>query len=100
MDCTLALPAELTIYVLAELRPPWLDWLHRVCGGEAEVAVDGRAVQEIDAAGLQFLVAVARSLEAHHQRLHVDAPSPALAQGCRRIGAAWLLEPHSEGARS
>ena len=97
MSTPLQLPAELTIYVAAELRSPWLAWLDSEAG-DAEVAcADGAAVEDIDAAGLQCLVALARSLAARQQRLRIDAASPALQQACRRLGALHLLAP-TQGA--
>jgi anti-anti-sigma regulatory factor len=93
----LVLPAELTIYVAAELRAPWLEWLDAAAGDGAVALVDGHAVEEIDAAGLQCLLALARSLEARQQRLLLTQPSEALGRACHRLGARHLLS-ESEGA--
>lgn len=91
MATPLTLPSEITIYVAAELRSPWLDWLEREAGHEAEAEADGRAVEEIDGAGLQCLLALARSLEARQQCLRIRQPSEVLRQACARLGATHLL---------
>lgn len=93
MSTPLQLPAELTIYVAAELRSPWLTWLDRDAGDAEEACADGAAVEDIDAAGLQCLLALSRSLAARQQRLRIDAASPALRQACQRLGALHLLAP-------
>ncbi len=92
MATPLALPAEITIYVAAELRSPWLNWLEHEAGIEAEAEVDGSAVEEIDGAGLQCLLSLSRSLEARQQRLRIRLPSDVLRQACVRLGATHLLE--------
>ena len=97
MTPSLVLPAEITIHVAAELRASWLGWLEGAAGDAAEVSVDGHAVEDIDAAGLQCLLALARSLASRQQRLRLERPSGALRQACLRLGARHLLtEP--EGA--
>jgi len=99
MSTSLQLPAEMTIYVAAELRTPWLAWLDRGAGDAAEARVDGQAVEEIDAAGLQCLLALARSLDARQQRLRLERPSRALRLACLRLGAQHLLtEPERAAA--
>jgi anti-anti-sigma regulatory factor len=93
MATPLTLPSEITIYVAAELRGPWLDWLAREAGNEAEAEADGQAVEEIDGAGLQCLLSLARSLEAREQCLRIRQPSVVLRQACARLGATHLLAP-------
>ncbi len=93
MPSSLALPAELTIYTAGETRPQWLAWL---AADDAEsLRVDASAVTEVDAAGLQLVVALSRALEAQHRRLQLERPSPALRSACERLGLAILLEPES-----
>lgn len=94
----LNLPSEVTIYVATELRGAWLDWLEHRAGDADEVVADGHAVEEIDAAGLQVLLALARSLEARSQRLRIQRPSEALQQACGRLGARHLLAADEEHA--
>jgi hypothetical protein len=86
------LPAEMTIYVAAELRGPGSlagSRSRRRSRGE----VDGQAVEEIDAAGLQCLLALARSLEAREQRLRSGSPASCCARPAPAAGRAHLLAP-------
>lgn len=91
MTSPLALPAELTIYTAGETRPQWLAWL--AADGAESLQVDASGVNEVDAAGLQLVVALSRALEAQHRRLQLDRPSPALQTACERLGLTGLLEP-------
>jgi anti-anti-sigma regulatory factor len=50
------------------------------------VVVDGSAVERIDTAGLQLLVAFARRQKEAGRRLHWEAASPALLSGSARLG--------------
>ena len=93
MTHCLMLPVEITIYVASELRASWLQWLDGDAGDGPEAVADGHAVEEIDAAGLQCLLALSRSLEVRRQRLRLERPSDALHQACRRLGAGHLLAP-------
>ena len=97
MSTPLVLPAELTIYVVGELREPWLAWLEATVADGDDATADGRLVEEVDAAGLQCLLALARSLQARRLALRIDQPSAALLQACRRLGAEHLLT-QPEGA--
>jgi ABC-type transporter Mla MlaB component len=86
----LALPAELTIYTVGELHPAWRTWAET--GGQR---VDGTAVDQVDAAGLQLLLALARSLQARGKPLRLVGSSRALDAGCAALGlAAWLAQQH------
>jgi anti-anti-sigma regulatory factor len=90
MTSSLALPAELTIYTAGETRPQWLAWL---AADDAEsLQVDASGVTEVDAAGVQLLVALARALQAQQRRLLLDRPSPVLRGACERLGLTGLLE--------
>ncbi|MDE1948702.1 MAG: STAS domain-containing protein [Burkholderiales bacterium] len=89
MSTPLALPSELTIYTVGDLRPSWLAWMN-AAGGEPW-RVDGAAVAEVDAAGVQMLVALAHSAAAEHQAFALENPSPALATACRTLGLQDLL---------
>lgn len=82
------LPQELTIYAVSELRSAWLDWLTALPEGTAESAVqlDAAAVDTVDAAGLQLLVALRRSLQAQGWRLSVTPASTALREACSVLG--------------
>lgn len=93
-----SLPAELTIYTVAALKPQWLEHLD----GDARSAlrVDAAAVVDLDAAGVQLLLALANALQNRQRRLQLVDPSEALHSACAALGAARLLaaEPGLEGA--
>lgn len=92
----LRLPAELTIYTAAETRSAWLTWLADHAGGagnaDALCSADASGCDEIDAAGVQLLVALAHSLAQQQRRLQLQHASTPVRQACRDLGlAAWLL---------
>jgi anti-anti-sigma regulatory factor len=102
-----ALPPEFTIYSLAGLRQEWLAWLpeassaRRAAGEAAEPwPVDGSAVAEVDAAGLQMLVALAHSVAACGKTLVLTAPSAPIASACEGLGLAHLMDGARPGARA
>ena len=88
----LRLPAELTIFVASELRAAWLEWLAVAADG-ADPTIDGQAVEDIDAAGVQLLLTLVRSLQARHLDVRIEHPSEALRKACKTLGAAHLLTP-------
>ncbi len=86
----LALPPELTIYTAGELHPQWLAWLER-----DTALVDGRAVDQVDGAGLQLLLSLAHALAQRGRSLQLQSPSRALAEGCCGLGLAAWLQDHT-----
>ncbi|MFG6466188.1 STAS domain-containing protein [Pelomonas baiyunensis] len=93
----LSLPAELTIYTVAELHPQWLNWA--AAQAEPEAAVDAHAVQDVDGAGLQLLLALHRQLGTQGRTLRLQAPSPSLSDACTALGlGAWLADITSPSA--
>jgi anti-anti-sigma regulatory factor len=84
----LLLPAELTIHTVGELRPQWLAWLDDVKADatSTEALVDGAAVDDIDAAGVQLLMALSRSLAEARHPLRFVHPSRALVLSCLALG--------------
>lgn len=93
---SLALPRELTIYSVGELRPQWLEHLGSDVADETMDA-DGAAVEEVDAAGVQLLVSLSRALQQDQRRLHVRQPSAALAAACAALGTLSLLDGATTG---
>jgi len=101
-----SLPAELTIYSVGELRPLWLGWLaevrdeaHAAHRADEVFAVDAAAVAEIDAAGVELLLSLSKSMDQAHRVLKLHAASRPLAAACAALGASALLAaPHTEGA--
>jgi len=101
MRPVLRLPPELSIYTVREVRAQWLDWLAGppAAGpdgpGRTELGrpeqVDGSAVAEIDAAGVQLLMSLAREIDAAGGALQLASPSSALAGACDVLGVLAYL---------
>lgn len=84
------LPAELTIYAAAELRAAWLPWLD--AEADAPLELEAGAVDQIDAAGLQLLIALWQALLQRGRTLRLIEPSLALRSACEELGLNGLLE--------
>ena len=101
-----SLPAELTIYTVGELCQRWLAWLATVRDDaaadqahEEAFEVDAAAVGEVDAAGVQLLLALSKSLGQEHRVLKLRHASRPLAAACAALGASALLaDPLFDGA--
>ena len=96
---TLHLPPELTIYTVAELHRLWMTWVgETTTPGTETVAVDGSAVNEVDAAGLQLLMSLANMLAAKGLRLQVLGTSHVLKTSLQALGLDSLIDqvPASE----
>lgn len=98
MNPELVLPAELTIYNAAELRVQLLA--HAEAHAQQESChIDAAAVDQVDAAGLQLLLALARTLAATGRTLHLAPASPVLEAAVDALGLrAVLLGAAVEGA--
>ena len=83
----LVLPQELTIYTVGELRNSWLSWLSEHTD---ENRVDASMVDQVDGAGLQLLLSLARSMAKRDVSLQLDDPSSTLLGACSTLG---LLAP-------
>ena len=84
-----ALPAELSIYTVAELHPQWLQWLSDPAG-DAPFELDGGPVETADAAGVQLLVSLHAGLQRQGRTMHLRQPSQALLGACDALGLqAW-----------
>jgi len=96
----LQLPQELTIYAVGELHPQWLAWLAEASAqGREQAEVDAQAVDQVDAAGLQLLVSLQRSLADRGVRMRLTEPSDALRQACQALGLCeWLAEGSASDA--
>lgn len=100
MNDRLALPAELTIYSAADLRRQLLAHVDAHAQDEA-CRVDGAAVDQVDAAGLQMLVSLARTLAPLGRTLRLDRPSAALVAACETLGlTSSLIEATPERAQA
>jgi anti-anti-sigma regulatory factor len=85
---TLVLPEELTIYTVSELRTHWLGWL---AGLREDAVIDGVAVVQVDAAGVQLLLSLAQSLDARQLGWRLQGVGGALREACRTLGVAGRL---------
>lgn len=87
------LPAEFGIYVAAqtqqELNAALTVWMQE--GDRKTVSLAGSAVESLDAAGVQILIALHRSLTEHGLQLQICNASAALHQGLQRMGIGSLL---------
>ena len=92
----LRLPAELTIYTAGELHPQWLAWL---AANDTAAAVEADAVDQVDAAGVQLLLALQRTLAGRGHPLALHSPSAALQAACAALGLqGWLAQHSAQGA--
>ena len=93
MNSPHCLPPELTIYTACETRLTWLSWLGEQADSDrTEVfALDAAEVREVDAAGVQLLLALQHTLTARQQTLSLVQPSSALAAACQALGAQFLM---------
>jgi ABC-type transporter Mla MlaB component len=98
MSTPLTLPSELTIYSLGTLKERWLDALpppskskRPSAKGAGSWTVDSSRVSEVDAAGIQMLLALATALKARRRTLHLVNPSTPLITACTSLGASSLL---------
>jgi anti-anti-sigma regulatory factor len=108
MSAQAGLPAELTIYTVTEQHAQYLAWLNAVADATAADSahdeafeLDGANVDEVDAAGVQLLLAFSNALIQTQRSLRLRDPSLALAQACDALGASALLvraEPAIEPA--
>jgi len=93
----LHLPAELTIYTATETRQAWLAWL--AAEPEAQEGsvcrVDGAAVDQVDASGMQLLAALSRTLHEQQRPLQLVHASAPLLGACRALGMTALLQGDS-----
>jgi ABC-type transporter Mla MlaB component len=102
------LPSELTICTVGEFRLRLLAWLDAAQEStvpesnqpEATDLIDGACVDEVDAAGVQLLIALARSLARVHRALRIKDPSQPLAYACDVLGVSGLLAREAKGATS
>jgi ABC-type transporter Mla MlaB component len=94
----LELPSELTIYTVGETHPQWMTWLGRcatqIAAQGSAPPVQGQRVDEVDAAGLQLLLALGRALGERGAQLRIEAPSERLRAGCEALGLADWLQEH------
>jgi anti-anti-sigma regulatory factor len=96
MNALTRLPAEVTIYTASELHPAWVSALPAVQARASAtlsttVTVDASAVDEVDGAGVQLLLALRHELHALGLTLQLAPTSAPLRHACAALGAAALL---------
>jgi anti-anti-sigma regulatory factor len=102
------LPGELTIYAAGSLRAQFEKWVAKLPKGRRAVAlagtalpVDASGVNEVDAAGLQLLLSLSKSLGAHKRSLQLVDPSTPLRSACDTLGLSGvLIRANQPGASS
>ena len=87
METEHKLPAELTIYAVGALKAEWQDRVD----GTRPLRADASAVQEIDAAGVQWLASLAALAARAGGSLVLAHPSAALVRACEALGLAGHL---------
>ena len=90
MDGDRSLPAELTIYSVGELYPLCLGWLNAAPAAE-QLQVQAHEVAEVDAAGIQLLLSLAKTLDSQGRALELSRASASLVTACQALGAGHLL---------
>lgn len=94
---TLLLPSELSIYTASELHPQWLAWAGQHADSPGQAWVDGSAVDQVDGAGVQLLIALQRCLAGRGCSLQLREPSRPLRDACAALGlASWLSQLQPE----
>ena len=96
------LPSDLTIVSLGSLRAAWLAALPQAGAAAGAGAppwpVDASAVDEIDAAGVQFLLSLQQALALRGHALALAEPSHRLLEACATLGVASTLGLRPEAA--
>ncbi|TAK97684.1 MAG: STAS domain-containing protein [Aquabacterium sp.] len=99
MTSDYALPAELTIYTIGEVHAQCLNWMKQDQAEHIRLRINAGEVTEVDAAGIQLLLSLSKSLLADHRELQLLSPSTALAAACSALGVDSLLgSPERKGA--
>jgi anti-anti-sigma regulatory factor len=99
-----ALTGDVTIYTVGTLKGELLDWIERLPKGKrgeklygSPLPVDASAVNEVDAAGLQLLVALSKSLSGRFRPLQLVNPSAPLVSACQALGLGTALLAPDDG---
>lgn len=97
MSQTPVLPTELNIYGVGACADQARRWLAEVDSRPLDQALVLQAdqVEEIDASGVQLLLALSISLEERGRLLLLQQPSAPLQRALRLLGAHSLLAPAS-----
>lgn len=97
----LALPADLTIREVGELRDDWLRWVQDALADEglATLPLQAAGVRQLDSAGTQLLLSLDRLALQQQRPLRLLDPSQAVIDACAQLGLAqWLAARTTHGA--
>ncbi|CAM3197010.1 sulfate transporter/antisigma-factor antagonist STAS [Ectopseudomonas mendocina] len=83
----LALDSVLTIYTAADTKLLLANALH----GAVDLRLDLSAIEEVDCAGLQLLLAACQEARRQHVSLHLEGASPAMTEILQLSGLHDLL---------
>jgi anti-anti-sigma regulatory factor len=100
MDTHQTLPSELTIFTVSETFgqcQAWLSAASTAPSSEHLFALNAEGVVDVDAAGIQLLVALANSLSHRDRQLLLVNPSTVLADACHALGTEGLLRTTDVG---
>jgi anti-anti-sigma regulatory factor len=87
MTACFELPAELNIYTAAETAQAMTLWFAENRNQQTELlTLDGHAVAEVDAAGLQLLAALHNTCKSHALQWQLTQASQTLGAACTRLG--------------
>lgn len=89
MTHILSLPQELSIYTAGEIRADWLTWLGDL---PDDVEIDGSAVEQVDGAGIQLLLALRHALKQRGRPWQLRAASATLTAACSALGTLAVLQ--------
>ena len=94
MSDRFALPAELTIYAVAEIRESMLAWLARQESSAPDaVEIDAGKVDDVDGAGLQLVGSLLQTLAHQGRGWKFTEVSNSLREASQLLGGADLLLP-------
>jgi anti-anti-sigma regulatory factor len=93
------LPAELTIYNVAQTRDAMQAWVAQIDPNEHEpLQIVASAVEDIDGSGLQLLGSLLQTLGRMGQSWQIAQPTQALLNAAQTLGAqSWLNATPSGG---
>lgn len=92
MSDFLELPAELTIYAVAEIRGTMLAWLARQEASALDtVEIDAGHVNDVDGAGLQLVISLLQTLTHQRRDWRFSACSSCMRDASQLLGGVDLL---------
>lgn len=100
MTSRFELPAELTIYTVADTARSLVAWLAGSDASTTTRELTADQVLEVDGAGLQLLASLHKSCALRTQPLQITQASETLQKACSTLGLQDLLTPTPTGANA